>query len=232
MGTSFVRLGETGFWANDANLMNWLGCLAEEVDLQGSTETWLREMRSHWLQQASSGLRGMVDPGLEFFVTRDSQRLARVTQVAVQVRKRLLDRMQSACEPKAFAQVPDEELEGLLDVADPFVELLRGKLESTVSSPPEYIQRLLAVRKIEKVEEDDNRWLVSGDVLAQIQVGDAVWVVTTDRKKIPAAVVEARTANIEVQILDRGQSGVVVLHCGAGDDLRHARWLAPLYHSP
>ena len=117
MGTSFVEFGGFGFWARDAVLDSWLTTLVDELETLPTLKPWQESLARYWREQATIDA-GCMSIGLDDFIT-DNERKAIVLSFA-----RI-----------ALARTdPDVRRTAIL-----FIDLLDGKLNTTVSSPIAYL---------------------------------------------------------------------------------------------
>jgi hypothetical protein len=117
MGTSFVEYKEYGYWTRDSFLETWLTTLLEEMRKLPELEPWQKSLMEHWQVQATVD-GGCMALGLDKFLL-DASRLRFVLSLA----RRALQ-----------LSKPVGRRTGEL-----FVELLEGKLNTTVSSPIDYL---------------------------------------------------------------------------------------------
>jgi len=119
MGTSFVRYGDYGFWTPDAYLGSWLGSLVGELQSVVLREEWQEQLIKHWrIQMGIDG--GVMWVGLDDFLIDDARR-----EFVLVVAKRALDHSQPLG----------------LRTGQLFIDLLAGRLKTTVSSPIDYLER-------------------------------------------------------------------------------------------
>jgi hypothetical protein len=117
MGTSFVEYKGFGFWTRDNSLESWLTTLLAEMRKLPSLEPWQEALREHWHIQATID-GGVMSAGLDDFLT-DGHRKDFVLSLA----KGALPR-----------SAPIAHRTGEL-----FIDLVAGKLKTTVSSPIDYL---------------------------------------------------------------------------------------------
>jgi|GEM_PF-2540362 len=117
MGTSFVEYKEFGFWTRDDFLESWLTTLMEEMQKLPSLEPWQEAMKEHWRVQAIID-GGVMSVGLDDFLTDSSRK----------------DFVLSLARGALPRSVPIAHRTGEL-----FIDLLAGKLKTTVSSPIDYL---------------------------------------------------------------------------------------------
>ena len=117
MGTSFVEYRGFGFWTRDIFLESWLRSMLNEMAKVPAQEEWQRALASHWqTQTAVNG--GCVDLGLDRFLVDDVKR----------------DLVLSTAKGALKESRPLGQRTGEL-----FIDLLSGKLKTTVSSPIDYL---------------------------------------------------------------------------------------------
>jgi|GEM_PF-1688060 len=73
MGTSFVNIGDNGFWVNDSVLELWLRLLSLHIedpnDLDSTDEKLLKaEIRDNWLLQSRGYFSGCVSVELDYYI--------------------------------------------------------------------------------------------------------------------------------------------------------------------
>jgi hypothetical protein len=117
MGTSFVKYKEFGFWTRDSFLEGWLTNLLDEMQKLPALEPWQEALREHWHVQATID-GGVMSLNLDEFLT-DPKR----TNFLLTLAKAAIERSQ-----------PLSHRTGEL-----FIDLLMGKLKTTVSSPIDYL---------------------------------------------------------------------------------------------
>jgi hypothetical protein len=142
MGSSFVKLKTKGFWARDRNLEDWLLCLVDEIDRSGAAaNTWLWSVREHWYIQATAGFHGCIDAQLDESIGDNDQRRSELLGIAESARLKLAaGSLSPAANPGGPARVDDSVREYVLSVADLFLKLLRGELQTDASSPRDYMR--------------------------------------------------------------------------------------------
>lgn len=117
MGTSFVDYQGFGFWTRDNFLESWLNTLLGELQKLPTLEPWHESLIEHWRVQATID-GGVMSLGLDEFLKDGTRR----------------DFMLSLAEGALERSEPIGHRTGEL-----FVELLAGKLKTTVSSPIDYL---------------------------------------------------------------------------------------------
>lgn len=81
MASSFVALGDRGFWCSDYLLEIWLFELAETV--KGSPGTLPPDYEAHLRSQATAGMRGCIDMCLEGFTRPQLDELRTLAEVTL-----------------------------------------------------------------------------------------------------------------------------------------------------
>jgi hypothetical protein len=117
MGTSFVKYKGFGFWTRDSFLASWLTTLLDEMRKLPTREPWQESLMDHWRVQATID-GGVMSVGLDDFLTETTR-----TDFLLSLAKGALGRSD-----------PLGHRTGEL-----FVDLLAGKLKTTVSSPIDYL---------------------------------------------------------------------------------------------
>lgn len=141
MGSSFVELKDKGFWARDAILREWLGCLVDEIDRWGAREGWLMDLRERLFREATVGMIGGIHPDLDKAIGSDEGRRAILIEITDSARKRLeRGEFNRDKNTGGLAQVEDAILEHVTAVSALFARLLRGELQTDASSPLDYMR--------------------------------------------------------------------------------------------
>ena len=136
MASSFVKFKGKGFWSRDGNLEDWLLCLVDTVDSVPAADTWLNAAREHWRAQATAGMTGCIDVKLDEVIQGDDGRQAALLEIAETALRRLeAGQFSLTTNPSGFARVDESVRDYVLGVADLWVKLLKGELETDVSSP-------------------------------------------------------------------------------------------------
>lgn len=117
MGTSFVKYKEFGFWTRDSYLESWLKTLLDEMHKLPSLDPWQEALREHWRVQATID-GGVVSVGLDDFLTDPAR-----TDFVLSLAKTGLEHSQQLGHR----------------TGELFIDLLTGKLKTTVSSPIDYL---------------------------------------------------------------------------------------------
>jgi hypothetical protein len=117
MATSFVGYKNYGYWTRDSFLESWLTTLLEEMTKLPALEPWQKSLIEHWkIQTTIDG--GCMAVDLDEFLSEPSRQ-----EFLLSLAKRSLP-----------SSKPVGRRTGEL-----FVELLEGKLKTTVSSPLDYL---------------------------------------------------------------------------------------------
>ena len=119
MGTSFVEYNGHGFWSWDGYLEHLLFLLAEAIGASRN-ESWLNEVRNHWLEQSSGFFIGWIHPDLDQYVT------------SVERRSVILGLIEEVISNSAITQEARE-------TADLMRRLLLGEIRTDASSPLDYM---------------------------------------------------------------------------------------------
>ena len=141
MGTTFVRIGEHGFWMSDSVLELWLRFLALHVEDPIDSGSPATTIRDQWLLASRGYFTGCVPDGLEEAVsTREGDRLVRSAIGS------LMESLKSA-PPGLHRGVlnlmgfggpdigVDVETWRLVEVGHAFLDLLDGKITTGPSDP-------------------------------------------------------------------------------------------------
>jgi hypothetical protein len=117
VGTSFVGYKGFGFWTRDEFLEDWLKTLLDEMQKVPTAEEWQEFLMKHWRTQMSIN-GGCMSIGLDEFLA-DNMKKDFVLSVAKRALKHsnLLGRQ----------------------TGELFINLLEGKLKTTVTSPIDYL---------------------------------------------------------------------------------------------
>jgi hypothetical protein len=113
MGTSFIEYRGFGFWSRDSFISDWLEVLLEEIRSVRPSQPWQASLMEHWREQAAID-GGMMELGLDEFLLDGEKR----------------DFVLSAARTALGHASPDAHRTGVL-----FIDLLDGKVKTTVSSP-------------------------------------------------------------------------------------------------
>jgi hypothetical protein len=117
MGTSFVKYRDFGFWTRDSFLGSWLNTLLEEMRSLPASQPWQVSLMEHWRNQATID-GGVMSVGLDEFLTNGDKR----------------DFVLSLAKKALVRSDPEGHRTGEL-----FIDLLAGKLKTTVTSPIDYL---------------------------------------------------------------------------------------------
>ena len=144
MGSTFVGLGEVGFWMRDGDLEVWLRLLALHLEDPIEPGT-AQEIRDRWLLASRGDFNGCVPDGLEEAVATEQG--ARLVRAAVQSLLAALERVPARLSKDVFNLMgfsnpftADIESRRMIDVGRAFLDLLDGKITTgprdTVFVPP------------------------------------------------------------------------------------------------
>lgn len=136
MGTTFVGIGNNGFWMRDGVLELWLRLLALHVEDTPDPQSPSHAIRTNWLVASRGGFSGCVPECLEEAVASPEGR--RVVLAAIESLHAALLKAPATLEKgvlnllgfEPLAWVEDFETQKLLEVADAFRDLLHGKITS------------------------------------------------------------------------------------------------------
>ena len=117
MGTSFVEYKDCGFWTRDSFLQNWLSGLIDDIRMAGRLEPWQEALVEHWRVQINID-GGCMSLALDEYIT-DSTRQQWLLSVATR-------------------SLPRADEIGRR-TGELFIDLLNGRLQTTVSSPIDYL---------------------------------------------------------------------------------------------
>ena len=143
MGTSWVGVGEHGFWLNDGHCELLLHFLANEVDRHPAPAPWLVKAGKHWRSWSLAKATGCIDFGLDQFMTtpdRAQELLTLVKAIRRSIRKRRtplseeVGRRPNSTLPYQF--VGDIPRDWFLQAIDALSDLLTGKLKTTAATSP------------------------------------------------------------------------------------------------
>jgi hypothetical protein len=117
VGTSFVEYKGFGFWSRDSFLEAWLNTLLDEIQKLPTTGQWQESLIEHWRTQASIH-GGCMSIGLDEFLTDIKKR-----DFVLSVSRKALEHSNSLGRR----------------TGELFIDLLKGSLTTTVSSPIDYL---------------------------------------------------------------------------------------------
>jgi hypothetical protein len=142
MGSSFVSLGDNGFWARDEMLEIWFHFLAKAISQNASAEMWLDVLHKEvvFLAGGGSGV-GIVGITLDTYVQSPDQRehlvgfsqqaIALLTNFGETIPKEYLN---SIPRHNEATWLEDWEPKYCICIGKHFIQLLHGELETTVST--------------------------------------------------------------------------------------------------
>lgn len=141
MGTSFVAIGERGFWMQDCVLDLWLRLLALHIPDSPDRNSPVHVIRTNWLVASRGGFIGCVPDGIEDAIaTPDGRQLvvdainslrAELMAAPPHIDKNFLNLL--GFHRSSVRWVDDFETRKLLEVADAFMNLIDGKILSDAS---------------------------------------------------------------------------------------------------
>lgn len=145
MPKSFTDYRGHGFWASDAILETWLAALADVVP--ADAPRWLRDAEQIWHEHAGVGFTGCVDARLGAIVTTPEK-----AQVVLDLAAAALNYLRQISDGTSYLPAKwlnDRHVSGLMDwsstnirlgyveqVAEAFLRLVRGDLETTATTSP------------------------------------------------------------------------------------------------
>ena len=116
VGNSYVEYKEHGFWSRDRYISEWIDLIVAEMEPMKSEERWLQPVIAHWrIQVEVDG--GCMSLRLNEFVSDDTKR-----EMTISLAEKALT----------------TSTELTRRTGELFIELLRGKLRTTASSPIDY----------------------------------------------------------------------------------------------
>jgi hypothetical protein len=136
MGTSFVGIGDNGFWMRDGVLELWLRLLALHVEDTPDSSSPSHAIRTNWLVASRGGFIGCVPDGIEQAVASPEGR--RIVLAAIESLRAALLKAPARLDKSVLnllgfdyiQWVDDFETRKLLEVADAFTDLINGKVTS------------------------------------------------------------------------------------------------------
>lgn len=139
MGTTFVGIGDNGFWMRDGILELWLRLLALHLEDPADDSSPCDTIRSQWLLASRGYFNGCVPLDIESDIATDAGRKLILDAIA-SLRKSLtlapdtLDHRVLNLLGFSGPLTEDPDTWRLLDVADAFVDLIEGRVTSAVES--------------------------------------------------------------------------------------------------
>ena len=144
MGSSFVGLGDKGFWAQDSSLQLWLHCVVHAIDEAPDPPPWLLRARAKWARQARWGGVGCVETALDTYLQPDDRRavlleisqqaLRRLAQARLVISKDVLNGLPPGTAGSCWTR--DVETARVMRIGEAFVALVRGELLSDAATFP------------------------------------------------------------------------------------------------
>ena len=143
MGTTFVNIGEKGFWVHDSLLEVWLRLLALQLREPNDNDTptfhaVMRDIRDQWLLASKGFFGGCIPVALEKAVsTKDGKSLVRdaATSLLQSLSHGPTVLHRSTLSLLGYAEggyTFDIETQRIIKVGNAFLELLDGKINSKV----------------------------------------------------------------------------------------------------
>jgi len=134
VGTSFVSIGERGFWMRDSVLELWLRLLALHVQDPVESGTVATKIRDQWLLASRGFFNGCVPDGLEEAVSTAEG--ASLVRAAIQSLLQALEAAPTYLSKDVFNLMGfsegtftrDIETRRLVEVGQAFLDLLDGKI--------------------------------------------------------------------------------------------------------
>ena len=157
MGTSYVNIGQAGFWMRDAVLELWLRLLALHLPEPGVNDTTkqaelARTIRDAWLFTSRGWCNGCVDPDLERFARTDSGKsiiLAAMDSLRKRLRKapdQLNKDVLNLLGWDGIEYMHDFETQRLLQVESAFRDLIEGRITDTIQ-PTEFMPGSVRIKE-------------------------------------------------------------------------------------
>lgn len=140
MGTSFVSIGEKGFWMQDRILELWLRLLALHIEESPSEQFIGRTIRDKWLLGSKGFFSGWIDTALEDAVSTCEGRevVLRAIHALMESLGKGAQTLHSGTlnvlgmESRAFTE--DVEAARLREVGHAFLDLIAGKIDADARS--------------------------------------------------------------------------------------------------
>ena len=148
MATSYVAFRRFGFWCNDSVLEVWLLYFLEVLDQEGNLPGWLQKLHLDWEVQATVGFVGCIDLLLDEVAT-DESRIAILLDLSNQTNHLLASHgefipaevlNQRQYQPDGVTWTAAVDTAIFLKVGQLLSRLLEGKLQTTASSPLDYLE--------------------------------------------------------------------------------------------
>ena len=140
MGTSFVRIGENGFWMRDNMLELWLCLLALHIEDPVEPGGVATTIRDQWLLASRGFFNGFVPDGLAEAVSTDEGQI--LVRKAIQSLLKSLSKVPSYLRTDAFNLMgftdgmftEDIETRRLIEVGHAFLDLVDGKITGAMDT--------------------------------------------------------------------------------------------------
>ncbi|MFD1986181.1 hypothetical protein ACFSOZ_27425 [Mesorhizobium newzealandense] len=139
MGTSFVAIGDKGFWMQDSVLSLWLRLLALNLESKPDRADPVMLLRDEWLWQSETEIVGTMDAHLDGAAGDAATKAAVVAAI-----ERLLKALSRHGDELPASTMNllgftnswglDYQTKGLVEVGNAFLALLAGKIDSEANS--------------------------------------------------------------------------------------------------
>jgi len=139
MGSSFVNIGEKGFWMRDGALELWLRLLALHIEEPHTRPSRVCEIRDQWLLASPDYFTGCIPVDLDKAVADEEGR--RIVVTAIKSLMTALEKGPSALDPGTLNLVgfmggvwtKPCETNLLLEVGKAFFDLIDGRINTTAA---------------------------------------------------------------------------------------------------
>lgn len=138
MGTSFVSIGDKGFWMRDAVLCLWLRMVALQIECGGNDADALTRLRNEWMLQSQIAVPGVVATNLDTIA--DDETAKQAVSAAIHRVLKSLSAFGDAVEPETLnllgldVWAQPEETSRLRTIGTAFLDLLEGKITTEADS--------------------------------------------------------------------------------------------------
>ncbi|MER9563774.1 hypothetical protein [Mesorhizobium sp. M0571] len=139
MGTSFVAIGDKGFWMRDSVLSLWLRLLALNLETKADRADPLMLLRDEWLWQSEAEIVGAMDAHLDEAAADSATKASVVAAI-----ERLLEALSRHGDKLPASTMNllgftnswglDYQTKGLVEVGRAFLALLDGRIDSEADS--------------------------------------------------------------------------------------------------
>lgn len=138
MGTSFVRIGEHGFWMQDSTLELWLRLLALHLEDPAEEGSVCERIRAQWLLASRGYFNGCVPLRLEEDVSTDEGRelvLTAIQSMLAALRKAPATLSGDVLNLMGMEGIfhGDCQTAALIEVGHAFIDLIEGRVSSDAS---------------------------------------------------------------------------------------------------